>query len=420
ITWEEKFNQKSTLQLSFYSSLQKRENNRKTLLKDNLEEEYSFLDTLQTNFDQDLISHQTTTVGYWLNKGVFSLNLRSGLQWSGLESKIFFPSKEAINKRYLAFIPSLGANWEFDKGKNISFNYGVSSQLPYGRQLREVLDQRNRLSLYLGNSDLDQSVRQNINLGINASYPEKKSTLSIFISAWLTKKAIGNEIITPASDTTIVFKEAINLNKGVQLRRPVNLREEKGMNMFFSYAFPINLLKSNFGVISNFTYLGNPNLFNGQYYLTNLYEGRIGVNLSSNVNEKLDFKLYNNLNYNYFNSALSHQSSSKRLTVDSGLNIYWNFYKNFIFRSDFQNILNKDLSGSFDQNSTVLDLGLSSRCLKNKRGLIAVSAFDILNNKVGLDYIVNDIYLEESKREVMKRFFLLSFTYRISVSMKES
>ncbi len=73
-------------------------------------------------------------------------------------------------------------------------------------------------------------------------------------------------------------------------------------------------------------------------------------------------------------------------------------------------------SEGFDQKFDVPLLGaeISYYLLKNNRGVLTLKAFDLLNENTGIEQIAEMNYLREIRTDVIQRYVMLSFKYRLN------
>ena len=62
----------------------------------------------------------------------------------------------------------------------------------------------------------------------------------------------------------------------------------------------------------------------------------------------------------------------------------------------------------------ILQASLSKRFLKGNAGLLKLTVYDIFNENVGINRTSNFNYIEDERVNTLSRYFLVSFTYKIS------
>jgi hypothetical protein len=88
--------------------------------------------------------------------------------------------------------------------------------------------------------------------------------------------------------------------------------------------------------------------------------------------------------------------------------------KNFILSTDFDYTFNTGRTDGFNQNYAIWNGSIAKQVFKNKRGEIKASVFDILNQNTSVYRNVAQNYIEDVQNSVLKRYFMLTFTYNIN------
>jgi hypothetical protein len=68
----------------------------------------------------------------------------------------------------------------------------------------------------------------------------------------------------------------------------------------------------------------------------------------------------------------------------------------------------------FNPNFTLWNAYLSKSLLKNKRGEVRVTAYDLLNQNTGIDRSASGNYVQDTRYLVLKQYFMITFTYNLS------
>jgi hypothetical protein len=89
------------------------------------------------------------------------------------------------------------------------------------------------------------------------------------------------------------------------------------------------------------------------------------------------------------------------------------FPKGFVFRNEASYQQYKGINNSFDTQYTLWNMGLAKKFLKDDRGELELSVFDLLGENQSFNQEVTSQYLEESQTQVLQRYFMLTFTYQL-------
>ena len=92
----------------------------------------------------------------------------------------------------------------------------------------------------------------------------------------------------------------------------------------------------------------------------------------------------------------------------------WELPKGFFFSTDFTYTINNQLGAGYNENIPIWSASISKQVLKFNRGELKLRATDLLNRNVGINRSSNQNYVEDSRYNTLRRFFLLSFTYNLT------
>ena len=71
------------------------------------------------------------------------------------------------------------------------------------------------------------------------------------------------------------------------------------------------------------------------------------------------------------------------------------------------------LSSGYNQSVPYWNASLALQIFKKKDGEIKLSVFDILNQNKSLTRSTGDNYVQDTRSNVLQRYFMLSFTYNL-------
>jgi len=330
-------------------------------------------------------------------------NYSIGFSWqqANLEGKIVNDTKDSvINKRFNNLLPNARFQYNFSKFKNITINYTTSTNQPAVSQLQPVPDNSNPLNIRLGNPDLKQEYSHNIQAGLHLLSPYKNKNLFGFFRA----QAVQNKIVN--YDTVDQF--------GIRRTKPVNVNGVYTLNGNLSYSMPFRFLKGSVEISSNTAYSRSKQFINE--IPNSIITITLGpeLRLDMNPHDKLNLAMQASLNYNKSMYSLQADLNSAYLTQEYGGGLDWEMSGKFFFSTDFSYNIYTQRSGGFNTKTPLWNASLSRNILRFNRGEIKLSAMDLLNKNVGISRSSNQNYIEDSRVNSLKRFFLLSFTYSLS------
>jgi hypothetical protein len=177
--------------------------------------------------------------------------------------------------------------------------------------------------------------------------------------------------------------------------------------------FPINPIKCNINFNTGISYNRLPSIINSATNISSTYGLNLGSVLSSNISEKLDFTLTYNINYNLVDNSIQPDLNDNYFFQIGSMQLNWEFWKGFFVQNSITYQNYNGISSNITNQYTLWNLNLGKRLFKNKAGEIKLSGYDLLDQNKSLNRSVTDTYIEDSNTEVLKQYFLLSFTYNL-------
>jgi len=256
------------------------------------------------------------------------------------------------------------------------------------------------LNSYVGNPNLKRTYQQSLNLNYFSANTFTQSNFFAFIAA-------------NKSDNAIVNADIIQSN-GSRISMPVNA---DGVYSFFANAdmgFPVKKLHSriDFGIGSN--YNNNISFINGAK--NNIQNSSIGPNASwSFVKENLiDIRFSARLNFSKAIYGLQPQLNSNYLQQVYGIESTQDLPLGLILNNTFNYTINTGRADGYNINMPIWNLSMAKGFMKNKRAEIKFSIYDLLNKNQGVSRSANQNYIEDTRYNVLQRYFLLTATYRLN------
>jgi len=305
-----------------------------------------------------------------------------------------------IKQRFTNFFPNASFNLTVSRTKNLRINYRGRTNAPSITQLQDVPDVSNPLQVRTGNPSLEQEFNHNFNLNY--------STFNIlsfrFFAANMGFSTTANKIVNSID----------SLNKAVTITRPVNMNGTYSGNAFISIGFPIKKLK---GSNLNFSTIGVYNRDVSVLYKQANYTTRLLLTESFSINynhkEKLDLGLNGSLTYNNARYSLQSALNNHYFTQTYSADISYTFKNDLTISTDIDYYINTGRTDGYNQKIPMWNGYIAKQFLKNKSGELRLSVFDILNQNKSVNRTVADNYLEDTRTNVLRQYFLLSFTYTL-------
>lgn len=217
-----------------------------------------------------------------------------------------------------------------------------------------------------------------------------------------------------ATQNKIVNYDSVNVQKGIRYSKPVNVNGVYNFNSNINYSMPVRFLKGTIEVGGRTGYFKGKQFINS--FANDIKTWSFGpeVRLDMNPTGKLNISLRVNLDYNNTRYSLQSAMNTNYLSQDYNASFDWQLPKLFFLSSDFTYTINSQRASGFNTKVPIWNASISKQFLRYNRGELKLSAADLLNRNIGISRTTNQNYIEDSRTNTLRRFFMLSFTYSLS------
>ena len=367
---------------------------------------FDLVNSLLTNDFRN--SYSYSNGGLRLRKQAKTYNYTAGMSWqqSELEGTIINKNKDSvINKSFTNLLPNARFQYYFSRFRNILINYSTNTNQPSVSQLQPVPDNSNPLYVKLGNPDLRQELIHTVRLNASLVNPYKNRNFFAFFTLQETQNKIVNF-------------DKIN-SRGVDSVMPVNVNGVYNVNGNISWGFPVRFLKGSIDLSSGFTYYKGKQLTGdatSKVETNKINTVTLGpdVRLDMSPSEKLSLSFSAGLNYSTSEYSIRSTANSKYFNQQYSASIDWQLPNRFFFATDFNYTVTNQYSSNFNAKVPLWNASISKTMLHFNRGEVKFSVHDLLDKNVRISRSTNQNYIEDSRVNSLRRFFLLSFTYNLS------
>ena len=307
-----------------------------------------------------------------------------------------------IRQTFTDALPNLNIQYKMNSSRNLVFNYATSTTQPSTTQLQPILDVSDPLNTYKGNPNLKRSYTQSVNLNYFSANMYTQRNFFAFISASKTANAIVNA-------------DSIQAN-GSRISMPVNANGSYMVFASMNAGFPLKKIKSrvDLGLGSNLTHTisfvnGTSNAIDNTSISPN-----IGYNFF--LENKIDIYASGRLNISKAAYSLQPQLNSNYLQQVYGLDMSNYLPWGLIVNNNLNYTVNTGRADGYNTKIALWNASIAKGFLKNKRGELKFTVFDLLNQNQGTSRNVNQNYIEDTRYNVLQRYFLLTFSFRLNKS----
>jgi len=362
---------------------------------------HDMLNPLLTNNYEN--TYGTTTAGIRVRTQKKKYNYSVGVTWQNadLEGTIRTGVKDSIiNKSFYTFLPNARFQYNFTRFKNLQLDYRASTNQPTVSQLQPIPDISNPLNIRLGNPDLKQEYTHRVNVNYTGMNPFRNKSFFWFSSYSFTNNRIVNYDVIDSF--------------GRKTTRPVNVDGVYNLNNDISVGWPVRFIKGSLNLNTGVGYSKSIQFINTER--NNIYNITIdpSIEISKSFKDKFDMTLSGGFTYTKAKYSLQSSLNNKYFTQDYGIDVGWQLPKNFYLSSDFRYTISSQRSQGFNAKVPLWNASFSKLFLKYNRGEMKLSVYDLLNENEAIVRNTNSNYIEDQNNRVLKRFFLLSFTYSLN------
>lgn len=397
IIYSEPLTSNQNLIFSYEYQYSKDENNLRTSRYNYSTDQYSILDSAQSNIFENTIRNNTMGLMYQLISTKGNLTLEAKL--ANQQVKNNDRSKGQINMyKYNNIIPNISYNKLLSEGKSIQLNYSLTPQLPSINQLQPTNITRDSLFIYKGNPNLKQTKIHNINLNYQNNSFKTQKTLSYNLSANIFSKYIGQSID--------------NLPNGAQIFSPINIDGTYNINSYVSYGMLLKKMHTNLTFTNNISYNKYKSMLNDKTLDQNNVNISQGINGALNIPNKIMFNISAISSYVISSYATQTSNSIKYFVqkFSGALNIY--LPKRITFSSDYDISYNGNIAKGFAKWLPLISPGISKEIFRNGQGQLKLYIYDLFNKGINITRSVTPNTIMTSLNNARSRYLMLSFSYR--------
>lgn len=399
--YTEPMSKRSLLEFSAYHNQNSSTRDQKTYNYNKASGDYDIPNARLTNlFDND---YYTTGTGLKFRENRPSWNYTIGADLQRAELKSLVQGKtEPISQTFINVLPNMQVQIGKNRYRNFRLFYNGTTQNPSVTQLQPIEDISDPLNITRGNPGLKQSFTNSFRVNYNIFDPYTMKSFFIF----------GN---IRQSFNAIVNSDSLFTNGG-RLTTYDNVNGVYNANLNGNMGFPVKFgeTRANINLGSGVSYGKNKTILNKQ-------ENEISsLNITGRASatylfkELFDVTIGGNINWNKAEYSL--QAAQNTDYMSYGADFDLNFYLpgGFTIGNTVSYTGNAGRAQGFNPNFTLWNAYMAKSLLKNKRGEVRVTAYDLLNQNTGIDRTANGNYVQDTRYLVLKQYFMVTFTYNLS------
>jgi predicted GIY-YIG superfamily endonuclease len=202
------------------------------------------------------------------------------------------------------------------------------------------------------------------------------------------------------------------LRKGARLTKPVNLDGYWSARSFFTLGLPLNFMKSSLNWNAGVSYSRIPGLIDNVENLSNNYNYNVGAVIASNISEYIDFTVSYSANFNVVKNSIQPELNNNYFNHVASFQLNLLSKSGWLFQNDLNNQLYRGLTEEFNQDYWLWNMAVGKKFLKDQKGELKLSVFDLLKQNQAISRTATETYIEDVQNDVLQHF-MLTFTYKL-------
>lgn len=404
-SYTEPLGRNKLLEFNYALTLNQNTSDRKTWDYNSGSGKYDQLNLLQTNyFENDFTAHRLGA-NFRVQETKYNFQLGGAIQQSTLSSRSVRAATAkdtTVKQSFVNFFPTANFQYNWSRSKNLRIRYNGRTNQPSITQLQDVPDYSNPLQVVTGNPSLAQEFTNSVNLNYSTFNMASFRFLNINLNAGNTSNKIVNSIDSFNTRQLII--------------KPVNLDGAMNASSFITLGFPLKgkLKGSNFNFNNNIRYNKDVSLLYKVKNITETFVFSQSAGINFDFKQKLNLGINASLAYNNVKYSVNTANNQKYYTQTYSADINYMGLKNWTLGTDFDYKVTTGLGAGFNQTIPLWNASIAHQLFKKKNGELKLSVNDLLNQNQSINRSVGANYVEDTRSLVLKRYFLLTFTYNLS------
>ena len=330
-----------------------------------------------------------------------TLTLGANLQAATLRT-VDNTAGRTIRQEFTDVLPNGLVKYAFSSAKFLQLNYFASTIQPSVVQLQPVADVSDPLNVRTGNPNLQRTYRHQVSLSYFSAYPGKMVD------------AMGM-INYSESVNAMVESDSVNA-VGARLIRPVNADGVRELFGNANLGVSLRKIHSRLEAGSYFVYAANVSFLNG---LRNaIHSTTVGPRISFDYSrdDKIDIEVTATVSVYTGSYSLQPQLNTHYMRQKYGANVTGWLPWRIVVNSEFNLTFNTGRADGYNTTVPLWNASVAKAFLKNDRGEVKFGVMDLLNRNTGITRSVSQGSIVDEQYNVLRRYFLLSFTYSLNKS----
>ncbi len=296
-------------------------------------------------------------------------------------------------------LPFLNYNYNFSQNTRLYFTYNTNSQQPSINQLQPLRNNTNQNFITLGNPNLVPTFQHQFNLNFNSYKPVSGKYM------WIG----GNYNITQNAFSSSLVYDSI----GRSISTATNMNGSYNGAAWIGANWPTLKRQLIFSVNGNSNFFSNNNVINNVVNTTRNSNINGGTDITIDL-EKFYFNIGGRYEYNIPFSTINNENNRPYTSQIYNGSVRIELKKKFFIESDAEYNIKSKRANGYNINYFIVNGSISKHFGKLENFIIAIKAFDILNQNIVANRQVYNNIITDSRTKIITRYFLLNLTYKFN------
>lgn len=335
---------------------------------------------------------------YKFDKNDFTLSAGATLVQQTL--KFGLENLDELESIYTNINPAINFRYRPKRGKFMNFRANRSINLPSLNQLSPVINDFDPLFIRQGNPELSPEEKY----GLTAVYVNHNFSSGFTIFTKLDYNYTNNSIVNTEFTNQL----------GIRYSSYENLGNKNNVSLRANFRNRLNTLGIRYNFLIRGAYDEYLTIINQQVNETISKDGTFGFSIENDKKDVLDAIIGASWQKNVTSFTSGRNADREYLQQAYYAKLDWNTTDRLNINSQFTYNRYTDSNFDSDQSVPIWNASISYDLNSSKSLNIMISALDILNKNIGIVRRSSDNYFEETQREVLGNYYMLSLTYNLN------
>jgi hypothetical protein len=402
LTYTEPMGRRSLVAFSGFYNLNTGSTDKATTDFDLASGKYDLPDSVLSNHFNSDYRYGGGSVSFRSNLNKLSLTAGATVQAATLNAANVSES-DAVKQRFTDVLPNFILQYNLSQANNFRLDYETYTTQPSVVQLQPVPDPGNPLDISTGNPRLKRTYNQSLTFSYVSA---RAGNGGRHLLAMLSVSDAANAIVQ--SDSVTAY--------GTRMTMPVNANGIGNLFSNVNYGFPVRKWHGEFEVEASVLYSENAAFINGAKNNISSTSFRPAVSYMYNPGEQVDVEVSAAVTFDGGRYSLQPELNTNYVRQTYGVIMTNYLPKGISIHNEFNYIFNTGRPPGYNTSVPLWNISVARSLFKHDRGEFKVSVMDALGRNTGITRSIEQGSVQDEKYNVLRRYFLLSFTYSLNKS----